>query len=265
MSALDNAIEILRCFSEQRPEIGNGDVIDLTGKPKSSTSRLLRQLRDCGLLEQDAMTRRYRPGLLLFELGRLHRTQNDCVVATEQRLRAICARTGHTGYISVLDGAEQVVLRVVPGSNPLQVVTPPGVRAPAFATSNGRAMLARLSDADLRSRLPKPLPAVSPSAPQNLAALMARIVEIRRTGYSESSNESLPGVGSLGFALTRRDSNETIGVAVSYPSHVTSAAARARLWQILRAMAVELGRLFDDQVWLALESGAPRRTAAGRV
>src|SRR5260370_1039985 len=127
MSALDNAIEILRCFTRHQPEISNADVIRLTGKPKSSTSRLLRQLRDCGLLDQDALSRRYRPGLLLFELGRLHRTQNDFVAATEQRLRAICARTGHTGYISVLDGAEQVVLRVVPGSNPLQVVTPPGV------------------------------------------------------------------------------------------------------------------------------------------
>jgi DNA-binding IclR family transcriptional regulator len=264
MSALDNAIEILRCFSEQKPEIGNADVIELTGKPKSSTSRLLRQLRDCGLLEQDAVTRRYRPGLLLFELGRLHRTGNDFVTATEQRLRAVCGTTGHTGYIAVLDGAEQVVLRVVPGSNPLQVVTPPGVRAPAFATSNGRAMLARLTDVEIRARLPKPLPVISPSAPQNLTALMARVTGIRRTGYSESSNESLPGVGSLGFALTRRDSNETIGVALSYPSHLTPAAERARLWQMLRAMAVELGRLFDDQVWLALENGAPRRKAAAR-
>jgi len=264
MSALDNAIEILRCFAPHQPEISNADVIRLTGKPKSSTSRLLRQLRECGLLEQDALTRRYRPGLLVFELGRLHRTQNDFVALAEQRLRAVCAKTGHTGYISVLDGAEQVVLRVVPGSNPLQVVTPPGVRAPAFATSNGRAMLARLNDADIRARMPKPLPAISPSAPRNLTALMARIAEIRRTGYSEASNESLPGVGSLGFALTRPDTNETIGVAVSYPSQLTSAEERAKLWQALRAMAVDLGRLFDDPIWLALGSATPIRKAAAR-
>jgi hypothetical protein len=45
MSALDNAIEILRCFAPHQPEISNADVIRLTGKPKSSTSRLLRQLK----------------------------------------------------------------------------------------------------------------------------------------------------------------------------------------------------------------------------
>jgi DNA-binding IclR family transcriptional regulator len=264
MSALDNAIEILRCFSPRQPEISNADVIRLTGKPKSSTSRLLRQLKECGLLEQDALTRRYRPGLLLFELGRLHRTGNDFVAAAEQRLRAVCARTGHTGYIAVLDGTEQVVLRMVGGSNPLQVVTPPGVRAPAFATSNGRAMLARLGDAEIRARMPKPWAVISPSAPRDAAQLMGRIAEIRRTGYSQSSDETLPGVGSLGFALTRHDTGETIGIALSYPSHTTSAQERAKLWQSLRAMAIELGRLFDDSVWGALGDTTPARRAATR-
>ncbi|MDU2928789.1 helix-turn-helix domain-containing protein, partial [Bradyrhizobium sp.] len=53
MSALTNAIDILRCFSTSRPDLSFADVQVLTGKPKSSTSRLLRSLRDCGLLEQD--------------------------------------------------------------------------------------------------------------------------------------------------------------------------------------------------------------------
>ena len=94
--------------------------------------------------------------------------------------------------------------------------------------------------------------------------MLARIAEIRRTGYSESRDETLPGVGSLGFALGRRDGAETIGVALSYPSHTTPAAERARLWQALRAMAAELGRQFDDPVWLALEDGAPKQKAAAR-
>jgi DNA-binding IclR family transcriptional regulator len=264
MSALDNAIEILRCFSPQQPEISNADVIRLTGKPKSSTSRLLRQLKECGLLEQDAATRRYRPGLLVFELGRLHRSQNDFVALAEQHLRDVCAMTGHTGYISVLDGGEQIVLRVVRGTNPLQVVSVPGVRTPAFATSNGRAMLARLSDAEIRANLPKPFPVVSPTAPRNVTELMARISDIRRTGYSSTSDEALPGVGSLGFAVSNRDTDETIGVALSFPSQLTSAKERARLWQIMRGMAMDLARLVDDPVWLALDEDTPVRKAASR-
>src|SRR6266481_7038028 len=87
MSALTNAIEILRCFSAARPDLSFADVMALTGKPKSSTSRLLRSLRDCGLLEQDPHTRRYRPGLLTFELGRLHRAHDDLIGMAERELR----------------------------------------------------------------------------------------------------------------------------------------------------------------------------------
>jgi hypothetical protein len=68
----------------------------------------------------------------------------------------------------------------------------------------------------------------------------------------------------VGFALTRRDTNETIGVAVSYPSQLTSTEERTKLWQALRAMAIDLGRLFDDPIWVALDDGAPIQKATAR-
>ncbi|MGJ4929285.1 helix-turn-helix domain-containing protein [Bradyrhizobium sp. HKCCYLS2038] len=97
MSALTNAIDILRCFSTSRTDLSFADVQVMTGKPKSSTSRLLRSLRDCGLLEQDPRSRRYRPGLLVFELGRLHRADDDLIATTERELRDVGARAVHTG------------------------------------------------------------------------------------------------------------------------------------------------------------------------
>lgn len=246
MSALTNAIEILRCFSMERPNLSFADVMALTGKPKSSTSRLLRSLRDCGLLEQDPHTRRYRPGLLTFELGRLYRAHDDLIGMAECELRQVCARTGHTGYIAVLDGIEQIVLRVVPGSNRLQVVNPPGQRAPAMATSNGRAMLARLPDAEIRARVPPRFPALPGNAPRSFAELMARIAEIRRTGDSETVEESLQGVGSQGFALAGAETAELVGIAISYSVQATTIEERQRVRQELRAMAERLGRMTGD-------------------
>ena len=246
MSALTNAIQVLRCFSMARPDLSFADVMALTGKPKSSTSRLLRSLRDCGLLEQDPHTRRYRPGLLTLELGRLHRAHDDLIATAERELREVCARTGHTGYIAVLDGCEQVVLRSVPGSSPLRVVNPPGQRTPALATSNGRAMLARLSDSDIRARVPVPYPKLPRNSPQNFRQLMDRLNEIRRTGVSEAADESIEGVGSQGFALASSEPGELIGIAVSYPVQATTAAGRADVRRELSAMAAKLRRLSGD-------------------
>jgi DNA-binding IclR family transcriptional regulator len=261
MSALTNAIQILRCFSTARADLSFAEVMTLTGKPKSSTSRLLRSLRDCGLLEQDPHTRRYRPGLLTFELGRLHRAHDDLIGTAERELREVCARTGHTGYIAVLDGFEQVVLRIVPGSNPLRVVNPPGQRTPALATSNGRAMLARLSDEAIRARVPVPYPKLPRNSPQNFRQLMERLSEIRRTGLSDAADEAIEGVGSQGFALTSGESGEMIGIAISYSVQATTAAERADVRSELTAMAAKLRRLTGDPLG---QAAAPRAGAVSR-
>jgi DNA-binding IclR family transcriptional regulator len=259
MSALTNAIEILRCFSSARPDLSFADVMALTGKPKSSTSRLLRALRDCGLLEQNPHTRRYRPGLLTFELGRLHRAHDDLLGMAERELREVCARTGHTGYIAVLDGYEQVVLRIVLGSNPLRVVNPPGQRTPALATSNGRAMLARLSDLEIRARVPASYPKLPRNSPQSFKQLMARLNEIRRSGVSEAADESIEGVGSQGFALASGETGELICIAVSYSVQATTAAERASVRRELSTMAENLRRMIGDPL---VQAATPLREGA---
>ena len=177
----------------------------------------------------------------------------------ERELRDVSARTGHTGYIAVLDGFEQVVLRIVPGSNPLRVVNPPGQRTPALATSNGRAMLSRLSDQEIRARVPTPYPKLPRNSPQNFAQLMTRLKEIRRTGVSEAADESIEGVGSQGFALASGETGELIGIAVSYSVQATTAAERANIRRELSAMATKLRRMTGDPL---VNAAAPLRTGA---
>jgi DNA-binding IclR family transcriptional regulator len=146
----------------------------------------------------------------------------------------------------VLDGYQQVELRIVPGSNPLRVVNPPGQRTPAIITSNGRAMLARLSDDEVRRRVPADYPKVPRNSPQNFAELIARLNEIRLTGVSDAADEAIEGVGSQGFALAGGDTGELIGIAISYSVQATTEAERANVRRELGAMADKLRRITGD-------------------
>jgi len=153
----------------------------------------------------------------------------------------------------VLDGYQQVVLRIVPGSNPLRVVNPPGQRTPAIITSNGRAMLARLSDQEIRARVPLDYPKVPANSPQNFTDLMARLNEIRRTGISDAADEAIEGVGSQGFALSSGESGELIGIAVSYSVQATTEIERANVRRELGAMAAKLRRTTGDPLGQSIE------------
>jgi DNA-binding IclR family transcriptional regulator len=123
-------------------------------------------------------------------------------------------------------------------------------------------MLARLSDEDIRARVPTPYPTLPRNSPQDFAELMARLEEIRRTGVSDAADEAIEGVASQGFALASGETGELIGIAVSYSVQATTAAERANVRRELAALAEKLRRMTGDpsgQVNPPLRTGTTSR------
>ncbi len=252
MSTLSNAVSVLRLFSADRVEISVTDVSRLLGMPKSSASRLLKAMRDAGLVANVGSTPRYRVGHLLFEVARLHRVNATLVGLTDQYMGAICRETGHTGYVSILDGSDVLVIRHHPGTHALRVVTPLGSRGPAFATSTGRALLARLSDEEVAA-LYKRLVPPSPNAPQTLAELLSRLEEVRRRGWCEAVDEAIPGVGSIAVSVADAENAEMLSFCLSYSASQVPAVERRRMIGMLTTAARDIGAKLDDAFWLRPE------------
>lgn len=227
------------------------DVVDALGWPKSSASRLLKQMLECGLLERDMQTRAYRPALMILELSHQVRGATPMLTRMEQALQALVQETGHTGYISVLDdsGRDVIVLRVHHGTHPLRMVTWPGHRSPAAATSTGRSLLARSDDAALAERFAQAVQTTSPNAPQTRGELFARLAQVRRQGWSLALDEALPGVGSLSCSVSDPTSGETLAFCLSFPATLGQAEFLDALAQRLVGHAQAIGRAAGDPFW----------------
>jgi DNA-binding IclR family transcriptional regulator len=249
MSALSNAVGILRLFSAERSELSVTEVARLLGMPKSSASRLLKSMLREGLLACAGNPPRYRLGHVFFEVSRLYGQHSTLMDLAEAALDGICRETRHGGYISLLDGADVLVLRVLRGSEPLRVVTPLGSRSPAFATSTGRTLLARSSEDAVRALHPNALVPPSPSAPQTLEELLARLERIRRTGWCEAIDEAVPGVGSVAVSVADPASAEALAFCVSFPAHVVPELERRRFAALLVEQAKRIGAQFEDRFW----------------
>lgn len=247
MTTLANAVEVLRLFSQERPELSVTEVARLLKLPKSSSSRLLKAMRENGLLAGVSGTPRYRLGNLLFEIACLHGRSTSVMEAAEIALTDICKDTRQGGYISLLDGSDILVLRVFRASEPLRVVTPLGTRLPAYETANGRAILARKTDEAVRALYPEPLQPRSANSPQSIDELLRALDQIRRIGWCESADESVAGVGSVAISLFDPESNETIGVCVSFPAFAIGKAERRRYAAMLTSAAKRITR--DDPFW----------------
>lgn len=242
MSSLEDAISILGCFSLAEPSLSQAELARRTDCPKATASRVMKVLRENGILDFDPVTRLYTPGVRLFELGQICRSNHNFLDLVNTELQEVCAIGGHTAYVTVFDGYQLVVLRMVRGSSPLAITSTPGYRAWPHATSNGRAMLALLNEEEWKLRVPDKLPFVTTQAPQNQAELLDRIRIIHETGRSHSTNDSYDGVSSEGMALRDPGTGEVIGVAISYPTVMGTPELQDKITRLLANMKTNLLR-----------------------
>ncbi len=222
-------------------------------------------MRESGLLERDPATLKYRPALLLLEVAHQARGSTPLIRRMEQALESLVADTGYTGYISVLDGnrRDAVVVRAFHGSHLLRVVTQPGCRLPAYASSTGRALLARLDDAAARQAHPAaadPRGAVLPHAPRTAAALSAQLEDVRARGWAWALDESVTGVGSVSASVGDPQSGETLAFCLSFPASLNRPGFVDALAHRLIGHAAAVGRAAGDPFW---QSMAPASVVHG--
>jgi len=261
MSILSSAVDVLRCFSSTRHDVTVTDLVTLLGMPKSNASRLLRAMRDEGLLETVGESKRYRPSLLLNQVGHLYRFAASLIDRADAVVGTISDRIGHTGYVSVRRGTEIVAVTAHPGRHALRVVTSIGDRIPAFASSTGRALLARLTDDEVRALYPAGFTSPSETAPRDIDDLLDRLARVRADGFAESRDEAVRGVRALSVAVGDPATGDEVALCLSFPAATVEPAERLSIIRSLGEGAAEIAGLTKDKRFhplnLAIAETAP--------
>ncbi|WP_347554109.1 IclR family transcriptional regulator [Robbsia sp. KACC 23696] len=252
MSILDTASDVLRLMARRQTDLTMTDLVDQLGMPKSTASRVLKQMTETGLLARDPVSLAYRPSMLVLELGHLVRAATPLIDMCGAALETLCGRHGHTGYVSLLEGQDVVVLKVRPGSQALRAMTNPGHRSASWATSTGRALLARETDDAVRERFRAGLPALDASehrGPASVDALLAELALTRTRGYALAQNEAMSGVCSIGCSVADAASGERLAFCLSFPAGTLEPDSITALGRDVRAQAAQIGRALGDPFW----------------
>jgi DNA-binding IclR family transcriptional regulator len=254
--SLSSAAAVLKLLRRRRQAIGVAELATEFGWPKSSCSRILKDMAEHGLLERDPATRRYRVGLLMLELGRWYRAGDPLIEAADALMADVTRKTGHSSSLVILEGTEVIVLRSWAGSHHHAGFRQPGNRGAASATSTGRCLLARLPDAEIERRY-TPFPPESHllRAPQNLSALMTRVRQVRERGFEVTVDEYIVGVAGVSVAAHDPGSGETIALNVIMPSARTTSKDRSEVARLLLGVASQLAAQFGNATGVTKGTG----------
>jgi DNA-binding IclR family transcriptional regulator len=147
--SLERGIEILRAFRPGVDTLGNGEIADRTGLPRSTVSRLTRTLVNSGMLDEAPDARAYRLAASVISFGHAMRSGSPVLKTIGPLMRAESFKRKLNVGLATADRTMMVYLESVrysPRAALRNVVA--GQQIPMELTSLGRAYLAGLGDSD---------------------------------------------------------------------------------------------------------------------
>jgi DNA-binding IclR family transcriptional regulator len=191
--SLERGLEILRAFRPGVDTLGNGELAERTGLPRSTVSRLTRTLVTGGMLDEVLLERSYRLAAATISLGHAVRVGSPVLKILGPLMRAESARCKLNIGLATADRTMMVYLESVQyhRSATLRSVVA-GQQIPMELTSLGRAYLSGLSKSE-RNKLIGQFKRRSASATKALRSeILKSIHSVEQEGYCAVSWQ--PGV-----------------------------------------------------------------------
>lgn len=152
--SLERGLEILRAFRPGISLIGNGELAERTGLPRSTVSRLTQTLVSSGFLQYDFKENAYRLGVPVLSLGYAMRQSSTVLKIVLPLMKEAAEGQRVNVGLAMADGNDMVYLESVRCNRTemfRHVVS--GSRVPIELTSLGRAYLSTLSPVERKAVL----------------------------------------------------------------------------------------------------------------
>ncbi|HHV63136.1 MAG TPA: IclR family transcriptional regulator [Firmicutes bacterium] len=220
VKSLFKVMDILRCFSEDKPEWGVSELSRRLGLPKSTVHSILATLEKGRFVEKNPNNNCYRLGLRIFELGYVVRCSMGIREYAIPYLEDLQEKTQEIVYFTVPCEGEVLYIEAVYPSKRLVHYSIVGRKAPMHCTGVGKAILAYLPDevVDEIIRI-KGLTRYTENTITDALALKEELALTRQRGYAIDNREHDPGIKCVAVPIRDRWSGNAVGsISVSGPA-----------------------------------------------
>jgi DNA-binding IclR family transcriptional regulator len=248
VKSAQRVLELLEFFAEWRRGATVKEISQSLGWPQSSTSVLLKCLRDSGHFDHDARTGLVQPNVRLALatawIGEHLYTERPLL----QLMQQVLDGSGHTVMIGRLQGAQVRYLHVLQSTRAERFTAKIGSLRPLFRSAPGKMLLATRTEREL-AQLLRRANALETDARLCMDEATARREREKalQQGWAISLGTSVPGAAGLAILLPVPRGQEPLTLGLGGPMEEIK-AQREHLLALLReavaplAAAAQLGR-----------------------
>ena len=217
--AVERALAVLTCFTNQTPELTLTQISERIGINKSTVHRLLATLERSQFLERDALTGVYRPGNRLLQLAHLALEHNDLRRLAIPFLRLLSELHRENVNLSILDGTDVVYLEVIESPQRVKLAAVTGQRLPAFSTASGKAILSFLPEEIVQQLLARGIPQYTQRTLTSPGDLLEDFYRARERGFAISEQEFEDGINAIAAPVFNASHEPIASISVAGPAY----------------------------------------------
>ncbi|WP_348536707.1 IclR family transcriptional regulator [Nocardioides sp. W7] len=241
VQSVDRALMILDILARDG-EAGVTEIAGHLGVHKSTVSRLIDSLEERDLVEQLEGRGKYRLGIGVLRLAGATTARLDVVQEARSVAKALAASTAETVNIAVLSEGAALYVDQVATAGALQSHYWVGQRIPLHATSNGKVLLAGLTDAEARATLGRKLAAYTANTVTDPATLVAQLARVREQGYALVVDELEHGLSAVAAPIRNAHGDVVASFSVSGPTFRFGGPEVAKATEAVVEHALEVSR-----------------------
>lgn len=242
VKSLLKALRILDTLGDCPGGLGITDLSAALGAPKSTVHRLVATLEAAGYAVFDPPTTRYILGSRVAKLGEQLSSQSPLLTLGVTTLEQLTRKCKEASHLAILEGTEVVYISREESREPVRISFGMGHRAPAHCTALGKALLAGLTDAEIRMlyKNQRRLERLTPRTPTSLDGLLSEVATIRREGIAYDNEEYMAGLRCIAAPIHDYSGRIVAAMSLSMFKHKMTMARKALFKDALMRASAEL-------------------------
>ncbi len=211
-SSLVRGLDILRAFRASDPTLGNLELIDRTGLPKATISRLTYALVNMGYLIYHEELGRYSIGPSTVTLGYSALSSMPVVRVAQPLLQRLADNTGVAGALGTRSGREMVYLANARALGPVTLQLNVGSHLPIWKTAMGLAYMVEMLPA-AREDLVRQLIENEPQSADRIKTCVEEAsASFARHGYVCTFGTWYSYINAVGVAFRPTDGSQLVAL-----------------------------------------------------
>ena len=201
--SVKKAFAILSAVSSSKEGMGVSDLAKKLKMAKSTVHGMSSALEELGAVMRDPLTKKYKLGFTLLEIGRSAYSQIDLQTSARPATEKLMEMTQTSVFLGIQNWGQVTIMDVVESRQGLNITAPLGSTIPLFAGAVGKVFLAAMSEEQATTIVKlKGLPRFTANSIVDMNLYFKELRQVRKKGYAVDDEEYIPGVRAVASPLT---------------------------------------------------------------